>query len=78
MELQELHTRGRGQVSPYPGKYSAMELGDYAVKVLLGELGHRMHEKEMKNQYMSHEPSATTGERVICPPCIYRYRRNGT
>ena len=29
MELRELHTRGRGRVSPspYPGKYSAMELG---------------------------------------------------
>ena len=29
MELQELHTRGRGRVSPSPGKYSAMELGGY-------------------------------------------------
>ena len=31
MELWELHTRGRGRVSlsPYPGKYSAMELGGY-------------------------------------------------
>ena len=29
MELQELHTRGRGRVSPYPypGEYSAMRLG---------------------------------------------------
>ena len=25
-----------------------------------------------------HEPSATIGERVIRPLCIYHYRRNGT
>ena len=36
-----------------------------------------LHEDEKKSQYMN-RVLYTIGERVIRPPCIYHYRRNGT
>ena len=35
-------------------------------------------ERKKRKKEPVHEPSATIGERVICPPCIYHYRMDGT